>query len=100
MTQVFPLQQSVVAVQICPVPWHTTGVPHVPFMQICEQQSAENEHPMPFARHSPASLTPASIVVPPSVVVPASPGVSSNGRHTPPMQNAPPQQLASFTHVA
>jgi hypothetical protein len=78
ITQVLPLQQSAVEVQTAPVPWHTTGVPQVPAVQICEQQSAENEQAPPLARHSgPASDMPASRL-------PASPGPSSSGRHTAP----------------
>ena len=100
MTQLAPLQQSAEAVQMAPMPWHTTGAPQTPFVQICEQQLAENAQVPPFALHNgPASTAPPS-VVPPSGDTPPSPPVSVKGRHTPAMQNAPPQQLASVAHVA
>lgn len=91
--QVAPLQQSDDAVQMAPMPWQTTGVPHKPLVQICEQQSAENPQLRPFARHSPPpSVTPAS-------PTPPSTGTSSRGRHTPLRHKAPPQQLASVVQV-
>lgn len=91
-TQAEPLQQSADAVQVAPMPWHTTGGPQTPAEQICEQQLAEKAQVAPLAVQSgPASTAPPS-------VIPAS-EVSSKGRQTPEMQKLPPQQFASIAQV-